>query len=89
MINNPNENYWWLKKCLVCSEYHESGNLPCTNYKWDKAAPDYTQVDWGLTGVFAGVPKEHRLAVLMELRKQKIAACFGVPKELLGIEEEK
>ena len=35
MINNPNENYWWLKKCLVCGEYHESGNLPCTNYKWD------------------------------------------------------
>lgn len=35
MINNSGEHYWWLKKCLVCNEYHEGGNLPCTNYKWD------------------------------------------------------
>lgn len=42
-----------------------------------------------ITELFEGVPKEHRLVVLMELRKQKIADCFGVPKKLLGIEEEK
>lgn len=32
------ENYWWLKKCLVCGECHECMDgsiLPCTNYKWD------------------------------------------------------
>lgn len=28
-------NSWWRGECLVCGECHESGNLPCTNYKWD------------------------------------------------------
>ena len=40
MINNPDENYWWLKKCLVCGKRHECMDgsiLPCTNHKdwWD------------------------------------------------------